>query len=647
MRFRLTRLTLQFRSSTEVIDLTSSITFFHGKISSGKSTILHLIDACLGGRFPRNTAILQEFVSARLDTEIGEYFVIFERLGSSNQVQVSWLDRNENGASVLAPIDNGENPIWKDNVFGLSDLIFELAGVGPMKVRRNKTDPDAPLIPLSFRDVMWYCYLDQDKLDSTFFHLEFDNPRMSKSRDVVRFVLGYYTERLNELEQELAYEVEEAKTKWESAERLRRFLGELGYESALEIAAATEATQVKITTSEDELQQLRETHATATHFTDDLKRQLRELSRDIDQLGAALSSLDEFIAQEKSLKAELLSTKFRLKRLGTATSLMSDVEFTSCPRCGTPVTDLHHAEGECVLCGASDSADKRIPALAASADQTDLDARLVEIEQSLTIRIKERSRQVRQLDQATAQKAMLDDRLNSELRTYDSAFLSQARALERQIATLQQELVGLRRDARIPEALAHMELEAEQHGLNASRIRRSLAEEKEKLSAQSVLIEKLEAYFYEALREAGFPSLVPSDTVFINRRSWLAYIQPGGDEALQYDFFGAGSGGKKTLFNVCYAVAFHRLAEEYNLALPTFLMIDSPMKNIGNDVNKDIFLALYQYIYGLSATVLNETQLIIADTDIATPPAGMDFKERLMIAGDPEHPPLIPYYSGH
>jgi uncharacterized Zn finger protein (UPF0148 family) len=323
------------------------------------------------------------------------------------------------------------------------------------------------------------------------------------------------------------------------------------------------------------------------------------------------------------------------------------VEFTSCPRCGTPVADLHHGQEECVLCGAPDGADVRIPASAASPDQTDLDARLVEIEQSLSMRTKESSRQTRLLDQAAARKAILDDRLNDELRTYDSAFLSQARALERQIATLQQELVGLKRDARIPEALAQMVREADQHALNASSIRRSLAEEKEKLSAQSVLIEKLEGYFYEALHEAGFPSLVAGDTVFINRRSWLAYIQPGGDEALQYDFFGAGSGGKKTLFNVCYAVAFHRLAEEYNLPLPTFLMIDSPMKNIGNDVNKDIFLALYRYIYALAGTVLNETQLIIADTDIATPPAGMDFKERLMIAGDPEHPPLIPYYSGH
>ena len=135
----------------------------------------------------------------------------------------------------MAPVDNAPSPIWGDKVYGLSDLIFELSGVGPMRVRRNKTDPDAPLIPLSFRDVMWYCYLDQDELDSTFFHLEAEDPRSPKSRDVMRFVLGYYTERLNELEQQLAREVDENRTKTESARRMKLFLAELGYGSELEM----------------------------------------------------------------------------------------------------------------------------------------------------------------------------------------------------------------------------------------------------------------------------------------------------------------------------------------------------------------------------------------------------------------------------
>jgi hypothetical protein len=336
-----------------------------------------------------------------------------------------------------------------------------------------------------------------------------------------------------------------------------------------------------------------------------------------------------------------------LKRLATATSILSDVEFSNCPRCGTELETLHRELNQCVLCAAPNAASKRVGVVGASPDQADLDARLAEIEQSISLRTKARDRQSRALDVAVYRKTVLDDRLNRELKTYDSAFLSQARALERDVATLQQELVGLRRDARVPDSLQRMEAEADQHTVMAGKIRREIIAEKEKLSERSGLITTLETYFYEALRAAHFPSLTSDDSVFINRRNWLAYIQPGGDATLQYDFSGAGSGGKKTLFNVCYAVALHRLAEQFNLPLPTFLMIDSPMKNIGNDVNKGVFLALYHYIYSLALDGLAETQLIIADTDIASPPPEITFKARLMIAGDPNNPPLIPYYSGH
>lgn len=646
MRFKLNLLELQFRHSVEEIDLSASITFFHGKISSGKSTILNLIDACLGGKLPKTNAIQQELVSARLEAEVGAHEVIFERAAGSNQVQVTWRDQNGVGASLLAPIDNSDRPIWNDNIYGLSDLIFELAGVGPMKVRRNKTDPDAPLIPLSFRDLMWYCYLDQDDLDSTFFHLEAEDPRLPKSRDVMRFALGYYTERLNELERALAYEVQEGQTKKESAERLRKLLSELGYDSELEIQAALESTRAKILSAQDDLEILRRTHATNTHFADDLRQRLRLMSEEVAQAEEAVANLDEFISREHSLRDEILSMKFRLKRLITASAVLTEVEFSNCPRCGSDLARLTRSEDQCVLCG-TPGETRRSESTGPSPDQTDLDTRLAEIEQSLLLRQKSRDRQNRRLYELKLEKKALDDRLNDELKTYDSAFLSQSRALEREIAGLEQELVTLNRDARLPEALRRMESEADKHASNASEIRRDITREREKLAGQGGLIRTLEEYFFEALQAAGLPALTADDTVLINSRNWMAYLCPRGDEQMRIDYQGLSSGGKKTLYKVCYAIALHRLSEEFNLPLPTFLMIDSPMKNIGNDVNKDIFLALYAYIYGLCATVLSETQLIIADTDIAQPPPGIHFRERLMIPGSAEYPPLIPYYSGH
>lgn len=647
MRFRFASLALQFRRSREIIDLSSRITFFHGRISSGKSTILQMIDACLGGKFPSNPAIQQEFVSARLDCTVGQNEVVFERDWGSNLVQVTWKNTSGEGAAVLAPIDNSEAPIWGEKIFGLSDLIFDLAGIGPMMVRRNKTDPDAPLVPLSFRDVMWYCYLDQDRLDSTFFHLENEDPRMPKSRDVMRFVLGYYTERLNELDRDLAYEVDQANTKRETAEQLGKLLADLGYDSALEIAGRIDDAERELIRARGLLVELRETHSAQSHFSDDLRAQLRELSTNIESERGALIDVDEHTQRERELRAELLSAKFKLARLETASTVLGSVDFESCPRCGTSLQKLIRHDGECKLCGTPESSIEQAPQSFASTDQSDLDSRLAEITESLRYRSKVRRKQARRLESLISRKGSADAQLTEEMRVYDSAFLSQARALERQIATIEKELITLRRDARIPDALIQMQREANHHAMKASELRREIEAERKRLAQNDMLVSELELYFFDALKAAHFPSLTDRDAILINRRNWIAYILPDSAAAIQYDFHGAGSGGKKTLFKVCYAIALHRLTEKYNLPLPTFLMIDSPMKNIGNDVNKDIFLSLHEYIYELSRSELRETQLIIADTDIASPGSDVEIRSRMMVAGDPEHPPLIPYYSGH
>jgi hypothetical protein len=38
---------------------------------------------------------------------------------------------------------------------------------------------------------------------------------------------------------------------------------------------------------------------------------------------------------------------------------------------------------------------------------------------------------------------------------------------------------------------------------------------------------------------------------------------------------------------------------------------------------------------------------MVVATELSAPTTDLDYTERLMIAGDAEHPPLIPYYSGH
>jgi hypothetical protein len=183
VNIRLVHLKLRTRQTTELVAFSPIVSFFHGPVSTGKSTIARLIDYCLGGSLERTPAIRQEFVACGLLAEVGMFRVQFERGAQKpSSVRVTWSDGQQQMGSVNTPLEAAADPIFGDDVFNLSDLIFKLAGIQPIKVRRSKFDPDSPLVRLSFRDLMWYCYLRQDHLDSSFFSLEDPGKRL-KSQD--------------------------------------------------------------------------------------------------------------------------------------------------------------------------------------------------------------------------------------------------------------------------------------------------------------------------------------------------------------------------------------------------------------------------------------------------------------------------------
>jgi hypothetical protein len=76
-------------------------------------------------------------------------------------------------------------------------------------------------------------------------------------------------------------------------------------------------------------------------------------------------------------------------------------------------------------------------------------------------------------------------------------------------------------------------------------------------------------------------------------------------------------------------------------------MIDSPMKNITPDVNRDVFTKFYVELYRLLATSLSEWQVILVDQTYVAPPSDVQPSiHRLMHRDDADNPPLISYYRG-
>lgn len=644
MNARIRQLLVTTRQTIEILDFAGSVTFLYGPVGTGKSTVARLIDYCLGGDLERTPAIQQEFVAVQLIMELGSYSCKFERaLTDTQTVRVSWSANETDFGSINAPLAANEVPLVGDDVYNLSDLLFHLCGRTPIKVRQRVRDPDSPMIRLSFRDIWWYCYLDQTHLDSSFFRLE-DPNRGRKSQDAMRFFTGLHSERLSELETELYRTIDEQRGKREAVRQIREFAARFDFGSELDFAVQIQNNKRDLLKAEAQRRALEHERFAQIHPTDGLREHLRTMGAAILELVSAIDATEDAIAEQKALRAELITTKIRADRTEKAGQLLEGVEFERCPKCGTDVSGRIPAPGICGLCSSEVTPQTGLSSLELEAARRELNDRIDQIADSIQRRESALDRTRRQLRQLRLEKEELDLTLQVELSRYDSAFIESVREVDREIATLAERSRSLEKLQEMPRAVNELEQQAGALQGRIDRIRTEIVEEKSRLRAADENIAAVERCFKSIMLSVGFPGVSEDDDVKIDPRTWKPIIHHNGQE---WTFWDAGSGGKKTLFNVCYALAVHEAAQERGMPVPNLLLIDSPTKNISDDENPELVRSLYREIYRLASIDNGHiTQFLLIDSDLVEPESELQgFAQRYM-AGTRDAPSLIPYYTG-
>lgn len=643
MNLRLTRLEVKTRRTTEEIAFSESVTFLYGPVGTGKSTVVRLIDYCFGGELERTPAIRSEFVSVVLWARLGGNECAFERGAEDTQaVRVTWNGGDGIVGSVNAPLSAGEAPIVDASVYNLSDLLFYLCGVEPIKVPKRSRDPESPMVRLSFRDVWWYCYLEQTHLDSSFFRLE-DPFRGRKSQDAMRFFTGLHSERLSQLQSDVYRLVGEQVGAREAVAQIRRFMAQFDFGSEAELRAQIEATGNELRSAVERKQTLESDRATSTHPTDDLRNKLRDMSRTIADLRDAIGTSKTAIAEQEALRAELITAKVKAARVEQASRVLDGVTYSRCPQCGSDLSERPTRVDECRLCGTPWQATDTTPVVEAEAIRRELNDRIDQIADSLTRRQSALERSRRELHIAESAKRQFDQQLADELRRYDSAFVESVRVVDREIATREERLRLLSRLQEMPRAISDLEERAGASQGRIDQLRSTIEEERKRLSFADdnarAIADKLKAI----MLEVGFPGVSTEDDVVLDPRNWKPFVVHSERE---WGFWDTGSGGKKTLFNVCYALAVHEVARERGMPVPNILIIDSPTKNISDDENPELVRSLYREIYRIAAEGNGGMQFVLVDSDLVEPEIALDGFSRKRMAGDPDAPSLISYYVG-
>jgi DNA repair exonuclease SbcCD ATPase subunit len=365
----------------------------------------------------------------------------------------------------------------------------------------------------------------------------------------------------------------------------------------------------------------------------------------IEDVRNSIVETEEAIREQRALRAELITTKIKAERTESAGRLLDGVDYKRCPECGTDISGRPVPSDQCGLCLSEITPqNESLSSLELEALRRELNDRIDQIADSIARRERGLSRSHRLLDQLRVEKAESDRTLQRELERYDSALVESLRSLDREIATLDERLRSFARLQEMPKAINEFQNEVARLQVKLEQLRNALEEERTRLRIADDNVAALANTFKVVMLSIGFPGVTEEDEVVIDVRNWRPVIRHQGQE---WSFWDAGSGGKKTLFNVCFALALHEVARKRNMPVPNVLIIDSPTKNISDDENPELVKSLYNEIFRLASTSdENSTQFLLIDSDLVLPSEGAsDFIHR-RLAGQADAPSLIPYYDG-
>lgn len=646
MKFRINKLDLALKRADVTIPF-EDVNYFWGEMGAGKTSIARLIDYCLGGDIELSPVLQGEFVGASISLSLKRGDLTIERPRESDRVICSWGE-GDSAFQVSIPARSADGEIIPNTgVEVLSDLIFWLSGIVPPRVRKSKSRQDSDTARLSIRDLLWYCYLDQDSMDSSFFHLEEDAAfyKRNKSRDVIRYVIGFHDEKVADIEAQLDQLRGERQALSSTMAGTVRVLKEVGVDSVEALNERVGGLRNKADLLQEEIETARKkTKAKfTTHALDELRPQARKLDDELARIDGAMADLRASLDRDTRHLNEIETLSLKFRRSVSAKAVLSGVAFTACPRCAQLLP--HREAGICQVCGQADYEIAPDPSEEVIIDR-DVKARAAELreynqrhEESLTSLAREREKVI-------ARKAKVEFERNEASERFDSALLSAILTKERERASLLQEALSLASLSRLSEMVETQKESIAKIETRERMLRDELKMAKEAAENDATNLKKLKEFYLDCLLRAGVPDISAEDVVDIPTSSFFPQVKPDADaESHITSFATISSGGKKNLFKSCFAIAIHRLAEAEKAPLPSLLIIDSAMKNISERENRRQFEGFYRMLYELKDSELAYTQIILIDKEYSAPldELGLEVNNRHMTLEDPEHPPLIPY----
>lgn len=557
---RLIKLTLIGARKNYEIVFRKGLNYISGPTSTGKTSILEMINYALGSKKHKNyieigkscTMVELELFVKNKRIKIQRYLFDFNK-----KVKIYEWDYKKSDYKLdfhLLEIGSPSNPN------SLSYFILDKLNLSKIKIVNDD---------FSFRDLFKYSYLKQTEIDNENILGEKIWQYDMKRKPTFEIIFKFYDKLLQDLKANLKYKKQERKELEIKLNGIKDFL------ESVEIIGFTFFIEEKDKLQNEKkekvaiLNEIKEKNIIHDKVTLDLQNKILTTKDELSKLKKAIFEQKDYLNNLMILRNQYNSEIERLEFIIEGHQKLNKIQHLSCPACLQPIKSQTNG---CSLCG---SEDKQLVVEEIMAFKYEL-RKLKAKSKKLLIYIEEENNNLNSLEENKEKLlqtlSMYEEELLHLHKGYVNPFIEQIEKLNYEIGGLSKDIMQLEKNYKLVEKLNNFESEYIDKNEVINEINDKIKEIENGVNDKQTIIDDLSGIFRYILEDFKFPKL--SDA-YIDEKRYLPHVR----NRLYSDL---GSLGGVTLITMAYYLSILILGISNDNNHLGVLLIDSPRSNLGS-----------------------------------------------------------------
>lgn len=615
------KLVLVGQRKNYIVPFHKGLNVIYGDSDTGKSSILNLINYCLGSskvhmydelEYGGKYCLLEVLLNEKAYTIKRDIFA------PTQFIEVYHSDI-ENMNSVF-PYEYGPSYSKEGAAGYFSDFLLQALEIPLIRVKKAPSQVDSEFVRLSFRDIFKFCYLDQDEVGSKYVLDLQSGSVFVKNKETFKFIHNILDSQITELQNDLSDKERSKRNLQNKYEVITLFLRETQLKPMTMLKDELVEIDSQLDVINAEISELNTKMTSNTVYNNELREHIQKFKNSIINLNNSQKQIESNIEQNIKLKKEYDKDITKLQSAVEVKSKLPAgiIKEADCPICHKKM-NIHDLKS-CLGDNSAEYLKEEINALKRRKQNL---SNLIDV-------------QVNEISLIESKKELLVEDLNkaeilldTNTKDFISPFISQRDGLISQKSSLSEQKSKITYFLKLRNQLDLISDDIEDLQKQIDGLKIKINELKTNAPSASEIVSILGDYLKDFL---DFVKIKNATNIGISTEKFLPIVRNKNYSELT-------SGGLRTLASVGYFISLLINSIEYNTNLPSFLMIDTIGKYLGKTKDKylsetdkshdakegisdpDKYLNIYKYLIYL-CTNKEKTQegvnfqIIIVDNEI-------------------------------